>query len=204
MKLVLQEFLSLDGVSQGPGSPDEDTSGSFTRGGWFVPFVDGTLLKVVTDWIGGAAAFLFGHRPYANCARDWPAMDNPEDPVASRLNHLPKYVAASSPVAADWAPTTVLSDKVEQQVAELKQRPGREIQIHGSTRLGWSLLSAGLIDEVRLAIAPVVVGQGRRLFQEGEAAIGMRPLHAEVLPGGLTIQVLEPLGEPRFGTYGKS
>lgn len=204
MKLVLQEFLSLDGVSQGPGSPEEDVSGGFTRGGWFVPFADANLVEVVTGWIGEADAFLFGHLTYVNFARDWPAMDNPDDPVATSLNHLPKYVAARSAVAATWAPTTVLSEEIEQQVGELKRQGGREIQIHGSARLGWSLLAAGLIDEVRLAIAPVVVGQGRRLFQDGGKAIGMELLHSHALPSGLAIQILKPLGEPSFGTFGKS
>ncbi len=204
MRLILQEFLSLDGVSQGPGAPDEDTSGGFVRGGWFVPFADERLIEVVTGWVVEADGFLFGHRTYVNFARDWPAMDNPDDPVATRLNHLPKFVAARSPVAADWAPTTVLQDNIEQRVAELKRRPGREIQIHGSATLGWVLLSAGLIDEVRLAIAPVVVGQGRRLFQDGGRAIGMELVHNQALPSGLAIQVLRPRGDPAFGTYGKA
>ncbi|MGF1622227.1 MAG: dihydrofolate reductase family protein [Rhodomicrobiaceae bacterium] len=160
MKLVLQEFISLDGVSHGPGAPDEDTSGGFTRGGWFGPFIDERFIEIVRDWVGQADAFLFGRRTYQNFARDWPKMDNPEDPVATALNHLPKYVATRNSVDASWNPTRVLSQQVEEKVAELKRQAGREVQVHGSAELGYALLSAGLIDELRLVVAPVIVGQG--------------------------------------------
>jgi dihydrofolate reductase len=201
MKLVLQEFISLDGVSQGPGAPDEDTSGGFSRGGWFVPFIDERFIEIIKDWVGQADAFLFGRRTYQNFARDWPKMDNAEDPVATALNHLPKYVATRNSVEASWNPTTVLSQQVEEKVAQLKREAGRELQIHGSADLGYALLSAGLIDELRLVVAPVIVGQGRRLLPADGPAIGLKPLHREDTPGGLSIQVFEPTGIPEFGTY---
>jgi dihydrofolate reductase len=202
MKLVLQQFISLDGVSQGPGAPDEDTSGGFTRGGWFVPFLDERFIEIIKDWVGQADAFLFGRRTYQNFARDWPKMDNPEDPVATALNHLPKYVATRNSVDANWNPTTVLSQQVEEKVAELKRQAGREVQIHGSADLGYALLSAGLIDELRLVVAPVIVGQGRRLLPADGPAIGLKPLHREETPGGLSIQIFETTGTPEFGIYG--
>ncbi|NJO32042.1 MAG: dihydrofolate reductase family protein [Rhodospirillales bacterium] len=202
MKLVLQEFVSLDGVSQGPGAPDEDTSGGFTRGGWFVPFIDERFIEIIKDWVGRADAFLFGRKTYQNFARDWPKMDNPDDPVATALNHLPKYVATRTSVDAGWNPTTVLAHQVEEKVAELKRQAGRELQIHGSAELGYSLLSAGLVDELRLVVAPVIVGQGRRLLPADGPAIGLRPLRREETPGGLSIQIFEPSGAPDFGTYG--
>jgi dihydrofolate reductase len=201
MKLVLQEFISLDGVSQGPGAPDEDISGGFTRGGWFVPFIDERFIEIIKDWVDQADAFLFGRRTYQNFARDWPKMDNPEDPVATALNHLPKYVATRNAVDASWNPTTILSQQVEEKVAQLKREAGRELQIHGSADLGYTLLSAGLIDELRLVVAPVIVGQGRRLLPADGPAIGLKPLHREDTPGGLSIQVFEPTGIPEFGTY---
>jgi dihydrofolate reductase len=202
MRLVLQEFISLDGVSQGPGAPDEDTSGGFSRGGWFVPYLDEGFIEITKNWISRADAFLFGRKTYQNFARDWPKMDNPEDPVATALNHLPKYVATRNSLDASWSPTTVLSQQVEQKVAEIKREAGRELQIHGSADLGYSLLSAGLVDELRLVVAPVIVGQGRRLLPADGSAIGLRPLHREETVGGLSIQVFEPIGTPEFGTYG--
>nr|WTB28915.1 dihydrofolate reductase family protein [Streptomyces sp. NBC_00830] len=200
MRLVLQEFLSLDGVCQGPGSPDEDTSDGFTQGGWFVPHMEEGFERQAGIWLDTADAFLFGRRTYVNFARDWPKMT--EHPFASTLNGLPKYVASHSLAEADWDPTTILSGDVPAQVAELKRQPGREMQIHGSARLAQSLLAAGLIDELRLVIAPVVVGKGRRLFLDGGAPAGLRLLSNETTSGGLAIHVYESTGLPEYGTYG--
>ncbi|MFJ3709828.1 MULTISPECIES: dihydrofolate reductase family protein [unclassified Streptomyces] len=201
MKLVLQEFLSLDGVAQGPGSPEEDTSDGFTRGGWLVPHLDDAFMRIVTGWIGDVDAFLFGRRTYDNFARDWPAMNDPDDPIAAKLNGLPKYVASHSLTEAGWEPTTILSGDVPARVAELKRQPGGELQIHGSARLGASLLAAGLIDEVRLMVAPVLVGSGRRLFPDHGVQAGLRLLSTETTPSGVVAQVYEPTGLPRYGTY---
>ncbi|MGW4229988.1 dihydrofolate reductase family protein [Streptomyces sp. NPDC004980] len=200
MKLVLQEFLSLDGVSQGPGSPDEDTSDGFTRGGWFVPHLDEEFERQAGAWLATADAFLFGRRTYLNFARDWPKMT--EHPFAGILNGLPKYVASHSLAEAGWDPTTILSGDVPAQVAALKRQPGRELQIHGSARLAQSLLAAGLVDELRLAIAPVVVGTGRRLFPDGGAPAGLRLMSNGTTSGGLAIQVYTSTGLPEYGTYG--
>jgi dihydrofolate reductase len=202
MKLTLMHFLSVDGVSQGPGSPDEDTSDGFTRGGWFVPHICEEFIRLVTDWTGEADAFLFGRRTYGNFARDWPKVTDPDDPVASQLNGRPKYVASNSLTKAEWAPTTILSGDVPAQVAALKRQPGRELQIHGSARLAQSMLAAGLIDELRLVIAPVVVGTGRRLLPDGGPPAGLRLLQNHTTPGGLAIHVYESAGAPEYGTYG--
>lgn len=204
MKLVLMQFLTLDGVSQGPGSPDEDTSDGFTRGGWFVPHLDESFLGIVTEWISEADAFLFGRRTYENFARDWPQMNDPDDPIGTGLNGLPKYVASHSLEHATWEPTTILAGDIPAQVAALKQQPGRELQIHGSARLGHSLLNAGLVDELRLAIAPVLLGSGRRLFQEGGSPAGLQLRRTEITPGGLVIHEYQVAGSPTFGTFGRA
>ena len=201
MKLILMEFLSLDGVAQGPGSPDEDTSDGFTQGGWLVPHMDEEFVRLVANWLDEVDAFLFGRRTYENFSRDWPKVTDPDDPFAGKLNGLPKYVASNTLAKADWAPTTILSGDVPAQVAELKRQPGRELQIHGSARLAQSLLAAGLIDELRLAIAPVVVGNGRRLFPEGGAPAGLRLLRNETTPGGIAVHIYESTGLPEYGTY---
>jgi len=201
MKLILMQFLSLDGVSQGPGAPDEDTSDGFTRGGWLVPHMEQEFLRTVTDWTMRADAFLFGRRTYENFARDWPKMADPADPVATALNGLPKYVASRTLTTAGWDPTTIFSGDVPARVAELKQQPGRELQIHGSARLGQAMLAAGLVDELRLVIAPVVVGSGRRLFPDGGAPAGLRLTGNGTTPGGLALQVYETTGAPVYGSY---
>ncbi len=200
MKLVVQEFLSLDGVSQGPGAPDEDTSGGFERGGWFVPYLDEAFVDQAEEWLGQADGLLLGRRTYQNFARDWPTMT--DHPFAPIMNGLPKYVASRSLGEGSWNPTTVLSGDVAAQVAALKEQPGRELQIHGSAELAQSLLGAGLVDEVRLVVAPVVVGQGRRLFPDGGAPVGLRPVSQTSMPGGLSVQVFETAGGPEFGVYG--
>ncbi|MER7404080.1 dihydrofolate reductase family protein [Streptomyces sp. NPDC000070] len=200
MKLVVQEFLSLDGVSQGPGAPDEDTSDGFERGGWFVPFLDEEFERLAGSWLGEADALLLGRRTYQNFARDWPTMTG--HPLAGIMNGLPKYVASHTLTTAGWDPTTILSGDVPAQVAELKRQRGRELQIHGSARLAQSLLAAGLIDTLRLVIAPVVVGQGRRLFPDGGAPAGLRLAEHRMTPGGLSVHVFETAGVPGFGAYG--
>lgn len=202
MRLILMEFLSLDGVSQGPGAPDEDTSDGFTRGGWLVPHMDEEFIQLVVKWVENVDAFLFGRRTYENFARDWPKVTDPDDPFGPKMNGLPKYVASHSLTRAEWEPTTILSGDVPAQVAELKRQPGRELQIHGSAQLAQSLLAAGLIDELRLVIAPVVVGEGRRLFPDGGAPAGLRLLRNETTPGGLAVHVYESAGPPKYGTYG--
>lgn len=204
MKLVLQQFLTLDGVTQGPGSPEEDASGGFERGGWFVPFVDDALMAQAKAWCAQADGFLFGGRTYRNFARDWPAMNDPADPIASALNGLPKFVVSKSLASADWAPSTVIRDDVVGKVGRLKQRPGRELQIHGSAQLAGSLLAAGLVDEMRLVVAPVVLGQGRRLFEgRWDQPGGFRLIASAATPAGLAVLTYERTGAARFGVYGQ-
>src|SRR3989337_4549192 len=130
MRLTLTEFLSLDGVSQGPGSPDEDLSDGFTQGGWLVPHMDEAFVQQAATWLGQAEALLFGRRTYDAFALAWPQITDPNDLFTEKMNGLPKYVASRSLETADWAPTTILSGAVAAQVAELKQQPGRELQIH--------------------------------------------------------------------------
>lgn len=201
MRLVLMEFVTLDGVCQGPGSPDEDTSDGFTQGGWLVPHMDDDFLAAVAEWLDGADAFLFGRRTYEAFSRDWPKITDPDDPFAPKLNGLPKYVASTTLTEAGWAPTTILSGDVAARVAELKRRPGRELQIHGSARLARSLLADGLIDEIRLAVAPVVLGTGRRLFPDGGAAAGLRLVDHRTTSRGIALHVYTTAGLPAFGTY---
>lgn len=201
MKLTLTEFVSLDGVCQGPGSPEEDRSGGFTRGGWFVPHMDEAFIDQAAQWLRLADGLLLGRRTYEAFARDWPEITAEDDPFTGLMNSLPKYVATQTLSEGSWNPTTVLSGDVPARVAELKATPGKELQIHGSARLAGSLLAAGLIDEVRLVVAPVVVGQGRRLFVDGGAPAGLQLVSATATPGGLAILTYENSGDAAFSTY---
>lgn len=201
MKLTLTEFLSLDGVCQGPGSPDEDTSGGFTQGGWFVPHMDETFMQQAADWLAVADGLLLGRRTYEEFAQAWPNMTDPNDLFAEKMNSVPKYVVSNSLATAEWSPSAILSGDIPAKVAELKDQPGRELQIHGSARLGQSMLAAGLIDELRLVIAPVLVGSGRRLFPDGGTPAGLKLTSHKVTPAGLAIHTYETTGTPEYGTY---
>ncbi|GAA3326722.1 dihydrofolate reductase family protein [Paeniglutamicibacter sulfureus] len=201
MKLVLTEFVSLDGVSQGPGSPEEDTTDGFTQGGWFVPHMDEAFIEQAAQWLGEADGLLLGRRTYEAFARDWPQITDPDDPFTVLMNSLPKYVASQTLGEGTWDPTTILSGDVATRVADLKARPGKELQIHGSARLAASLLAEGLIDELRLVVAPVVLGHGRRLFPEGGAPTGLRLSSTTSTPGGLAILVYERIGDASYATY---
>ena len=201
MRLTLTEFVTLDGVCQGPGSADEDPSDGFSRGGWMVPHMDQTFIELAAGWLGRADALLLGRRTYEAFAQAWPQITDPDDPFTASMNGLPKYVASSTLTEAAWAPGTILRGDVPRQVAQLKEVPGRELQVHGSARLAQSLLAAGLIDEVRLVITPTVLGQGRRLLPDSGPPTGMRVTRHHTTPGGLTILVLEVVDAPLFASY---
>ncbi|MEU6716216.1 dihydrofolate reductase family protein [Nonomuraea sp. NPDC046802] len=201
MKITLTEFLTLDGVSQGPGSPEEDTSDGFTRGGWLVPYLDGTFVQRASDWLDLADGLLLGRRTYEAFARDWPKITDPADPFTERMNTLPKYVVTNTLTEGTWNPTTVLKGDPVDAVTELKARQGRELQIHGSARLGDSLLSAGLVDTLRLVVAPAVIRTGRRLLTGTGTPSGLRLLHHEATPNGLLLLEYEVTGQARQGAY---
>jgi dihydrofolate reductase len=163
--------------------------------------MDEAFIHRAAEWLGQADALLLGRRTYDAFARDWPQITDPDDPFTVLMNSLPKYVASHTLTAGTWNPTTILSGDVAAQVAELKQQPGRDLQIHGSAWLAQFLLAAGLIDELRLVVAPVIVGHGRRLFPEGGAPAGLRLVSSETTPGGLALQIYEWAGLPDYATY---
>jgi len=200
MRLTLTEFVTLDGVYQGPGGPTEDESGGFRQGGWLVPFFDEELGQFMGRVFDDVDAFVLGRRTYEIFAGSWPKVVDPDDPVASRLNSLPKYVASRTLDRADWHNSTVLRGDVVTEVAALKDQPGRELQMHGSGALAQTLFDAGLIDVVRLIVFPVVLGSGKRLFAEGRTPSSFRLTGIMSTPTGVTVQTLELAGPPEYGT----
>jgi dihydrofolate reductase len=204
MKLTVTTFVSIDGVMQGPGGPDEDRRGDFSRGGWVAPYFDdegGSYMASVFDKVD---AFLLGRRTYEIFAGFWPKVTDPDDPIANPLNVRPKYVASNTLTDPQWGPVTVLSGDVPAAVARLKEQPGGELQVHGSGALVRTLHENDLVDEYRILIFPVVVGEGQRLFADRGVATGLSLVDTRTTPSGVSIHVYRPTGRAKFGTVGVS
>jgi len=190
-KLVVLEYVSLDGVIQAPGHAAEDPAGGFAHGGWTGPFIS-QHPHFVAESFAAADAFLFGRLTYEIFAAYWPTVTDPGDPIARALNTRPKYVAAASPPDRAWAGTTVLDGDVAGRVAELKARTGRELLVVGSGQLAQGLADQGLVDEYRLLVHPIVVGSGKKLFRDGAAPSPMRLVEVTASTGGLVLLTYRP------------
>src|SRR5215218_3650410 len=201
MKLTTTTNVSVDGVMQGLGGPDEDRRGGFERGGWALPLFDDEVATFVNQIYQRADAFLFGRRTYEIFAGSWGTWDDPGDsPIWTALNTRPKYVASTTLTDPRWANTTVLSGDVVAAIGELKAKPGGELQVHGSGTLVRWLLDHDLVDEMHLLIVPVVLGQGTRLFPDSGPDIALDLLDSRTDSKGVTIQVYRPTGRPRYAT----
>jgi dihydrofolate reductase len=203
MKLTTITNVSVDGVMQGLGGPDEDRRGGFERGGWALPlFVsDDEAMTFLNQVFQRADAFLFGRRTYEIFAGSWGVMPDPgSNPIGSALNTRPKYVASTTLTDPQWADTTVLSGDLAAAVGELKARRGGELQVHGSGALIRWLLDNNLVDEIILLTYPVVVGQGTRLFPDTGPDTALDLVDSRTTPKGLTIQVYRPNGRPQYET----
>src|SRR5207249_8961632 len=199
MKLTTTTQVSVDGVMQGPGGPEEDERGVFERGGWaHFDHEAGTLMNEIYQ---RADVFLFGRRTYEIFAGSWGTWDDPGDsPIWTALNAKPKYVASTTPFDPKWANTTVLSGDVAAAIRELKAKAGGELQVPGSGVLVRWLLDNDLVDEITLFTAPVVVGQGTRLFPDTGQDIALDLVDSRATPKGVTIQVYRPTGRPEYAT----
>jgi dihydrofolate reductase len=201
VRLTLTMFVTLDGVVQAPGGRDEDPSGGFEHGGWLVPYFDDDMAQAMAGFFEEADAFLLGRRTYEIFAAAWPKVTDPDDPIASRLNSLPKYVTSRTLEDVSWQGSTLLKGDVAKEVAELKRRPGRELQVHGSGGLAQTLMQHDLIDEYRLLNYPVVLGTGKRLFADGARPAALNRIDHKTTSTGVSIDVYTPAGEPTYGSF---
>ncbi len=206
MKLTVQTFQTLDGVSQAPGGPDEDPSDAFIHGGWQAPFVDPAVGEFVVELNSHASAFLFGRRTFEIFRGHWPDQTDPADPLATAINSLPKYVVSDSLSEADatWRgehPDTahLVTGDVVASVRTLKDEAGDELQIWGSGNLLQTLLRHDLVDRFRLMTFPVVLGSGRRLFNDGILPTTLRAVDLTVTEGSIVIGTYEPAGPVGHG-----
>jgi dihydrofolate reductase len=200
MKLTTTTQVSVDGVMQGPGVPVAGVaeSGAFERGGW--AHFDNEAGTAMDEIYRRADAFLFGRRTYEIFAGSWGTWDDPGDsPIWTALHTQPKYVASTTLTDPRWTDTTVISGELATAVGELKARPGRELQVHGSGALFRWLCDHDLVDEMNLFTFPVVVGQGTRLFPATGPDTALDLIDSRATPSGVTIQVYRPIGRPEYG-----
>jgi len=202
MKLTATEFLTLDGVYQGPGGPDEDRRGGFDRGGWQAPIDDAEIGPYITSVYAGMDAMLLGRTTFDIWNAYWPDHDW-GDPVSHGINVLPKYVPSTTLKNPTWQNTHVIDGDVEAKVRELKAQPGRDLLLQGSGVLLRWLLERDLVDQLNLVIYPLVLGEGLRLFPEQGQSHRLEMLGSRVTPTGIMIQTYRPGGRATFGTMGE-
>jgi dihydrofolate reductase len=198
-KLVVGTFVTLDGVMQAPGGPDEDRDGDFRHGGWLVPYFDEKFAEIMTEWTQRAGAFLLGRKTYEIFAASWPKSTDPADPIAAALNTRPKFVASRTLDQLNWNNSILLKGDVAAEVAKLKAREGSEIQVHGSGELLQTLLKHDLVDTLRLWQFPVVLGTGKRLFGAGTIPRSFRLVDTQLTAAGAVLHVYERAGKLRYG-----
>jgi dihydrofolate reductase len=203
MKLTTNTNVSVDGVMQGLGGPEEDRTGGFERGGWAMPHFDSETAALIGQVYGRADAFLFGRRTYEVFAGSWGTgswgADRGDNPISAALNARPKFVASTTLADPRWAGTTVLSGDVAAAVGELKAEPGGGLQVVGSLSVARLLLDNDLVDEITLLLFPVVVGQGRRLFPDSGRDLALELVESRATASGVTMQVYRTAGRPRYG-----
>jgi len=194
-KLVVGTFVTLDGVMQAPGGPNEDRDGGFQHGGWLVPFLDEKFGEIMTEWTKRADAFLLGRKTYEMFAHSWPNSTDPEE----ALNIRPKFVASRTLNTLNWNNSHLLKGDVAQEVAKLKAQQGGEIQVHGSGNLIQTLLQHDLVDALRIWQFPVALGTGKRLFGGGTIPRSFRLVDTQLNTTGAVLHVYERAGGLKYG-----
>ena len=195
-KLIVVSFITLDGVMQAPGGPDEDPTGGFRHGGWVAGYFDGFLGKVMIKQMTKPFDLLLGRKTYEIFAAHWPYVNTNEDPIAAGINNAKKYVASKTLAKLDWSNSELIKGDIGKEVKKLKDQGGPEIQVHGSGDLIQTLLKGELVDELWLKIFPITLGVGKRLFAEGTLPVGYKILESEISPMALLL--------PRTGVRGRS
>lgn len=197
-RIVANTFVTLDGVMQAPGTPEEDPSGGFEHGGWVAPYWDDEANRRMESFMGKPFDLVLGRRTYEIFAAHWPYQ---HDAAAQALNGAKKYVASRTLKNVAWQNSELLQGDVAEAVARLKAEAGPEIQVHGSGNLLQTLFSAGLVDLFTLWIFPVVVGGGKRLFENGVTPSGLRLVDQAVSPAGVVTCSYEPAGDVPHGSF---
>lgn len=197
--LIVQTFVTLDGVMQAPGGPGEDDDGGFTHGGWTVTYWDETMMETMGAAFAADFDLLLGRRTYEIFASHWPHVT--DDPGADKLNAARKYVVTTTLDEATWQNSTIVTGDVPGEIARLKEQDGPEIQVHGSSRLIQTLLRHDLVDEFRLWVFPVVLGYGKRLFGDGTTPGGLEMVDVKTSTTGVHMITYRSAGEVPIGSF---
>jgi len=199
-RLAVQTFLSLDGVMQAPGGPEEDPTGGFAHGGWTVNYWDDVMGRVMVEAMGGPFDLLLGRKTYEIFAAHWPHAK--DDPFATRLNDATKYVVSSTLKTLGWQNSRLLTGDVATAVARIKREDGPELQVHGSSQLARTLLATpGLVDDLRLLVFPVALGRGKRLFGEHASLVGFDLVSSRASTTGVLMNVYRAAAPRPVGTF---
>jgi dihydrofolate reductase len=200
-KLNVVSFITLDGVMQAPGGPEEDPTGGFRHGGWVAGYFDSFLGKVMVKQMSKSFDLLLGRKTYEIWAAHWPYVNTNEDPIAAGINNARKYVASKTLSKLEWGNSELVKGELVKEVKKLKNQDGPEIQVHGSGNLIRTLLKHDLVDELWLKIFPITLGVGKRLFAEGTIPVGYKILESEISPGGVIVATYSRTGEVKTGSF---
>jgi dihydrofolate reductase len=200
-KLVVGTFLTLDGVMQAPGGPGEDRDGGFEHGGWSVKYWDEMMGQLIVEQVLQSDALLLGRRTYEIFAAHWPRVTDPDDPVATKLNSMRKYVVSRTLGKVEWNNSSLISHDAPVGVARLKEQAGGEIQVHGSGNLIQMLLKQDLVDEFRLWVFPLILGPGKRLFGDGTTPRAFQLVDTKVSSTGVAIHRYVRAGAVEYGSF---
>jgi dihydrofolate reductase len=201
-RIIVNAFLTLDGVMQAPGGPDEDRESGFVHGGWQAPYVDDVMGQLVTAGFDDADGFLLGRKTCDIFSNYWPKITDPDNAIATALNSRPKYVVSRSVEQVSWNNTSLIKGDLVTEIRKLREQPGRTVQTWGSTDLLQTLLTNDLIDEYRLFIFPLVLGTGKRLFGNGTAPAVLKQIETVTSSKGATYHRFERSGNPTYGQMG--
>ena len=201
-KIIVNAFLTLDGVMQAPGGPDEDREGGFQHGGWQAAYTDENVGRLVVDGVKDADAFLLGRKTYDIFSSYWPKIIDPGNPIAAALNSRPKYVLSRSLERVTWSNSSLIKGDAVAAIRKLRQQPGRTVHTWGSTQALQTLLENDLIDEYRLFVYPLVLGSGKRLFGSGTVPAALKQVESVTTVRGPTFYRFERGGKPEYGRIG--
>jgi dihydrofolate reductase len=198
-KLIINTFMTLDGVMQAPGGPQEDPSGGFSYGGWSVNYWDEMMGQAMGEYMERPFELLLGRKTYEIFAAHWAY--SKEEPTASQINNAKKYVVSKTLKHADWKDTTIITGDVAHEINGLKSQDGYDLWVHGSSNLIQTLLHHKLIDEYRLWIFPLTLGNGKRLFGQGTIPSGLKLMEGKISSTGVILVIYQPVEEFKIGTF---